>query len=400
MIDPKDVIRQHSVESLNETADEYFRRIVDPTPLMAKPFAFLHETPEMLENLGRLLAGLHLGKTMVVLDFGAGTGWLSRFLAQLNCQPICCDVSAAALAIGERLLEELPLVGTAAFRPRFTHFDGHRLDLPDESVDRVICFDAFHHVPNQARILAEFGRVLRPGGIAGFSEPGREHSATPQSQYEMRNHRVLENDIVLEDIAALARNTGFTDVRVKVVTDDMDVSLDEYLCLVGARQNPSRERDELRDDLYNRAHNGTVTRSIFFLHKGPIRRDSRSHLGLAHRIVPGQTDVRATARVPFVLRFHLANTGAATWLATNDEIFGVVRLGSHLYDSEERLLDVDFSRHGLVRSVEPGATEDLEIQLTMNSPGRYRMGFDLVAEGVTWFENVGSEPVYVTVDVA
>jgi SAM-dependent methyltransferase len=274
------------------------------------------------------------------------------------------------------------------------------LELPDESVDRVICFDAFHHLPNQAQVLAEFGRVLRPGGIAGFSEPGRAHSATPQSQYEMRNHRVLENDIVLEDIAALARNAGFTDVRIKVVTDDMDISLDEYLGLVHAQQDTSSRRDELRDDIYNRTHNGTITRSIFFLHKGPLRRDSRSHLGLRHRISAERGDVRAMARVPFTLRFHLENTGTATWLATNNEIFGVVRLGSHLYDSEERLLDVDFSRHGLARSVEPGATEDLEIELTINSPGRYRMGFDLVAEGVTWFENVGSKPLSVTVDVA
>jgi hypothetical protein len=86
MIDPKDVMRRYSVEELNETADAYFRRLSDPTPLMSKPFTFLHEAPEALQNLGLLLSGLHLGKTMTVLDFGAGTCWLSRFLAQLICR--------------------------------------------------------------------------------------------------------------------------------------------------------------------------------------------------------------------------------------------------------------------------------------------------------------------------
>lgn len=109
-------MRQYSVEELCETADAYYRAVTDPTPLMSKPFTFLHEAPEALQNLGLLLSGLHLGKTMTVLDFGAGTCWLSRFLIQLNCQAICCDASPAALAIGKRLFEELPLIGTAVYR--------------------------------------------------------------------------------------------------------------------------------------------------------------------------------------------------------------------------------------------------------------------------------------------
>ena len=88
MIDPKDVMRRYTVEELCETADQYYRSVSDPTPLMSKPFSFLHETPEALHNLGLLLSGLHLGKTMTVLEFGAGTCWLSRVLTQLNCQMI------------------------------------------------------------------------------------------------------------------------------------------------------------------------------------------------------------------------------------------------------------------------------------------------------------------------
>ena len=38
-------------------------------------------------------------------------------------------------------------------------FDGHRLELDDESVDRVACNDAFHHVPNPGEVLAEFARA-------------------------------------------------------------------------------------------------------------------------------------------------------------------------------------------------------------------------------------------------
>jgi SAM-dependent methyltransferase len=208
LINPKEVMQRYSVAELNETADEYYRVMQDPDLTLRKPFQSVNETPEMLENLGALLGGLHLGKAMTVLDFGAGTCWLSRLIAQLNCGVICCDPSAVALDIGRRFFEEHPPLTRELLPPRFLQFDGHRLELADESVDRIICFDAFHHVPNQAEVLRELGRVLKPGGIAGFSEPGRYHSRAPQSQYDMRNHRVLENDIDLNEIFSLAESAG------------------------------------------------------------------------------------------------------------------------------------------------------------------------------------------------
>ena len=283
LVRPGDVIERFTLEELSETADEYYRRIPDPSPLMAKPFASIHEAPEMLENLGRLLSGLRLGRTMTVLDFGAGTCWLSRIITELRCRAICVDTSATALAIGRRLFAEHPPLGGTLLEPQFLHFDGRRIALPDASVDRIICFDAFHHVPNQAEVLAELGRVLRPGGIAGFSEPGRNHSCQPQSQYEMRNHRVLENDIDLNGIFTLAQPAGFTALTVKLLNDS-EVSLDDYNGVFD-----SSPPEALRARVWNDTHNTTFNRSIFFLHKGAPGLDSRGHEGLAHLLSTGQT---------------------------------------------------------------------------------------------------------------
>jgi SAM-dependent methyltransferase len=392
-IDPKDVMRRYSVEELCETADEYFRVVSDPTPLMVKPFAFLHETPHMLENLGLLLDGLQLGRTMTVLDFGAGTCWLSRILAQLNCQPICCDASRTALDIGRRLFAELPLLGTAVFAPKFLWFDGHHIDLADASVDRIVCFDAFHHVPNPAEVITEFARVLRPGGIAGFSEPGRGHSQTAQSQYEMRNHRVLENDVNVDEIFSWAQPAGFTDLSLSVVSD-MRMSLADHRVLLG-----TGDGEELRASLWNHTYNAMHNRAIFFLHKGPFERDSRSHIGLSHTMTIAPAVYVVAASRPLRLTVSLRNTGQARWLHENSEIFGIVRLGSHLYDGEGRLMSIDYSRHPLTASVAPGGelTEDVEVNLP--GPGRFELVFDLVAEGVSWFENQGSEPVKLQVHV-
>ena len=390
LIHPADVVRRYSLEELKETADEYYRRVSDPTPLMAKPFAFLHETPEMLRNLGVLLGHLHLGKTMTVLDFGGGTGWLSRILIQLHCRAICCDVSSAALEIGRRLFDEYPVIGNAIADPVFLVFDGHRINLPDESVDRVICFDAFHHIPNPATVLHEFGRVLKAGGIAGFSEPGPQHSRSPQAQYEMKNHRVLENDINLESIFGMAKGAGFTAINIHVGAEAI-VDLRTYAALI-ERDSETAQRVAALNIL-----DAAATQSIFWLNKGSLQLDSRSHVGLAHRFSTDRSEYFVSRDADSVkVSCTITNTGAARWLNDNTEIFGIVRVGAHLYDAAGELREIDYYRSDLPRPVEPGEMIDLVVDVPIPDEETCRLALDLVAEGVTWFENVGSSPVYVT----
>jgi SAM-dependent methyltransferase len=385
-IRPADIIARYSVEELIETADEYYRGIADPTAIMSRPFAYLHEAPVMLQNLGALLAGLQLGKTMTVLEFGAGTCWLSRCLLQLDCLPICCDVSGAALDIGRRLFAEHPTIGPTPFAPLFLPFDGHRIELDDQSVDRIVCFDAFHHVPNVNDVIGEFGRVLRDGGIAGFSEPGRDHSRSAQAQYEMRDHRVLENDIHLRAIFEAAREAGFTQLTARV-SNDLEVTLDHYEAITEGRG------DDVRRAIWNNTSDTMRRRTVFFLHKGDMRRDSRSHVGLAHAMRARRADHAVAPGGPLTVDLHIDNTGKATWLSTNICESGIVRVGTHLYDRHAQLIATDHSRHDLPHAVEPGQSIDMTIEIPLPSDGDFVVGIDLVAEGVIWFEYVGSKPL-------
>lgn len=136
-----------SVEALCATADDYYRAVVDPTEQMGKPFSNPSFAPEMLMSLEQLLSGLQLTKSMSVLDFAAGTCCLSHWLNQMQCATISLDASEAALSIGQRLFAEQPILGKSIASPKFLHFNGRSIDLPDESVDRIFCFDVFTTSP-------------------------------------------------------------------------------------------------------------------------------------------------------------------------------------------------------------------------------------------------------------
>ncbi|MCW6037306.1 class I SAM-dependent methyltransferase [Spirulina subsalsa FACHB-351] len=391
MINPKDIIKNVSVEELCKTADLYFKSIQNPIPQMGKPFSSIIEAPELLCNMGNLLSGLHLGKTMTVLEFAAGTCWFSRYLNQLQCQTICCDASATALEIGKKLFLDYPIIGELISEPQFLHFDGHRIDLPTESVDRIVCHDGFHHIPNQDEVISELGRVLKTGGIAGFSEPGRIHSQSPQSQYEMKNYKVLENDIIISEIFPIALKHGFTDIRLHLF-NNIEISLDDYESL----NNSNRE---LENKILENARQIMLHRTIFFLYKGEFFPDSRSHIGLAHCITLEKENFNVRKGEPAKIFLKITNIGQAIWLHENINDIGVVKIGTHLYDEEDNLINLDFSRHCFDRNIKPHETIEKSIVVKFDKSGVFKVTIDLVSESICWFENIGSKSKTVTITV-
>ena len=209
----------------------------------------------------------------------------------------------------------------------------------------------------------------------------------------MRRERVLENDIDVDEIFGLAQPAGFTRLTLKTICD-REMTLAEHGVLFGGG-----DAEALKADLWNETHNTMHNRAIFFLHKGPLRRDSRSHIGLAHAIEVTSADEIVEAGVPVRVGVTLRNTGEAHWLDRNSEIYGIVRVGTHLYDREGTLIAVDHSRHDLPAPVAPGESMALRLEIPLPAAGEYRLALDLVAEGVTWFENVGSRPVEIRVRI-
>jgi SAM-dependent methyltransferase len=394
-IDVRELIRTLSVEELCQEAEEYFARLTNWDYQLSKPFALNSETPELLLCFAQVLQGLQPAPEMSVLDFGAGTCWASRYLTQLGLQVIALDVSSTALKIGQELYARHRVFGDKP-APRFSVFDGHKIDLPDASVDRIMCLEAFHHVPNPSETLEELCRVLKEGGIAGFAEPGPNHSKSARSQYEMRHSRVVENDINIREIWGLGEKAGFTRIELSVFN-----SPPFYLPL-------EQFEDYLKGGSANRRYMEATRaymqeRRVFFLHKGePALADSRRPVGLLAKLSVSLASPKVTSGTPFSASVIVENSGSAIWLPTTAKT-GAVHLGCHLFSASGKQLDLDYFRQVLTsgegRPIQPGETLGFEVKVPSPPKGHYVLEFDLVSEMVCWFALNGSQTVRVAAEV-
>jgi SAM-dependent methyltransferase len=92
-----------------------------------------------------------------VLDLGAGTGKLTRMIAERGVEVEAVDPSAQMLAELSQVLPSVPThVGTA-----------EQIPLDDNSFDAVVVAQAWHWV-DVPRAAAEVARVLKPGGQLGL----------------------------------------------------------------------------------------------------------------------------------------------------------------------------------------------------------------------------------------
>jgi ubiquinone/menaquinone biosynthesis C-methylase UbiE len=395
LIDVRRLIDASSVTELNRLAEEYFAREKDWTYYLAKPFGAIDETPQLLINFAVVLQGLSLYRGVTVLEFGAGTCWAARFLTQLDCKVIAMDISPTALRIGKELYRRHPVFGSRP-EPQFLEFDGHHIDLADKTVDRVMCLDAFHHVPNPREVLLELGRVLKDGGIAAFAEPGPEHSRSPQSQYEMRTFKVVENDIDIAQVREYAGAAGFTDLKLAVFNvPAFHLSANEFEDFLNGL-GPSQT--------YAEATAAYMTNQrTFFLHKGEIAKsDSRYRAGLTAKIdiEPNKVTVRTGERI--VLKATIKNDSSSTWLPRSAGVGGV-QLGCHVYDPDGSILHHSYHWEPLTPGdgtpIMPSETVAIEASIPPLPLGSYILEFDMVSNDVSWFARNGSPTVKVSVNV-
>jgi SAM-dependent methyltransferase len=135
--------------SYDEIADVYAAKVEDA------PFNALYERPAML-NLLPPLDGLR------VLDAGCGSGIYAELLTDRGARVTGIDGSAAMLEHARRRLAGRGVeLRVADLR--------NPLPFADASFDGIVSALVVHYLRDWSVMLAEFRRVLRPGGWLAFS---------------------------------------------------------------------------------------------------------------------------------------------------------------------------------------------------------------------------------------
>ena len=160
----------------------------------------------------------------VVLDPGCGTGWQAAGLRR---------ALPAATVLGADLSTGMLARARAAGAWPLLQADAEHLPLRAGSVDLVVTRGVLHHLPDVTAALAEWHRVLRPGGaVVVVSEPTpavekdgavlvrgllpllRRPLTPVEDFWELASMAANLHVFTAEGLAAQAREAGFADVRL------------------------------------------------------------------------------------------------------------------------------------------------------------------------------------------
>lgn len=115
-----------------------------------------------------------------VLDFGCGSGNLSRRLAENGYQPVGVDISFELLRYTHR----------SGQNHLFVQYDSERLPFSSNCFDACVTFWVLNYLPDTdlfRKVLDEIYRVIRPGGLlVAIEQTGRKRRF---KSYEMKVQR-------------------------------------------------------------------------------------------------------------------------------------------------------------------------------------------------------------------
>jgi SAM-dependent methyltransferase len=119
-----------------------------------------------LTTLEWLCVALRLGPGSTLADLGCGHGGTGLWISgRTGADLIGIDLSPIGVDLAREQANRLGLAG----RARFQVGDLTTTGLPDASCDAVLSLDVLAFVPDKAAAAREFARVLRSGGLLGFT---------------------------------------------------------------------------------------------------------------------------------------------------------------------------------------------------------------------------------------
>ena len=93
------------------------------------------------------------------LDYGCGSGNLTRHLIELGLETVSADISEGFLALIERNFSQTGLLKALAINGKDLS------NVPSDTFDLAATYSVLHHVPDYLHIVKEMARVVKPNGV-------------------------------------------------------------------------------------------------------------------------------------------------------------------------------------------------------------------------------------------
>ena len=133
----------------------------------------------------RFVHWLELSPEKTLLDVACGAGGpVLRIAAITGCSVVGIDVHEDAVKNASSLAAQRGLSGRAEFR--VTDATG-RLPFSDAGFDSITCIDAINHLPDRPHVIAEWARVIKPGGKMLFTDPITVTGALTNAEIAVRS---------------------------------------------------------------------------------------------------------------------------------------------------------------------------------------------------------------------
>ncbi len=203
----------------------------DTSKTITEPFTADRMAPRLLFDFSVMASLLKPSLLeLPILDFAAGSGWVSEFVVRMGFQAVAFDIHGDLQACLENRAKADSRIDEQLLS--FSHGDGHAMPFNSEVFGHLLCYDALHHMHDYPTVFSEFFRVLKRGGRGVFVEPGARHSTSATTvafveAQKQHDPNWIERDVVLEEIDQIARETGFKE-GLRVVPMPHPAALQTY----------------------------------------------------------------------------------------------------------------------------------------------------------------------------
>lgn len=215
----------------------------DEYPDEVDPYSYVSRT-----ELAQLRDELKVGAGDTLGDLGCGRGGPGLWLAaHTGANLIGVDISPVALAAATTRAEALALPARIAYQ----HGTFAETGLADGSLDAIVSVDALLFTPDKRAAVAEFARVLRPGGrlaITTWDYHSQPDGRPPQvddhrplladngflvhtyaDTVDWRHRLTAVADALLDSAAEIAEQTGEDAAVVRAGTEQMRRTIDDMI---------------------------------------------------------------------------------------------------------------------------------------------------------------------------